>query len=252
MPIIAKASGSGYIPAPAGTWAAVCVDVVDLGMLKVSFGGKDKTQHKIRIVWQISEVRPDNKPFEVSKRYTLSLHEKAGLRKDLESWRGKPFSQSELEGFDVETVLGVPCMLNIIKQEKGADTYANVTAIMRLPKGMEAPSQRDYVRVCDRKPAEGVGEAMPDYEDPYGGHGITDDDVPFRRRPQRGGRAEKALLQMRRDKTVRRFLSTFDDGGWSTREVQSVFKNGRAKELQITTRTISCVRENSAKNKVAA
>jgi hypothetical protein len=174
MPIIAKQTTSNYIPCPAGTWAAVCVDVVDLGMLKVSFGGKDKTQHKIRIVWQIAEVRPDNKPFDVSKRYTLSLHEKAGLRKDLESWRGRPFSQQELEGFDVETVLNVPCLLNVMEQKKGTDTYANVTAIMRLPKEMEAPTQWDYVRVCDRK-TDAVGE--PD--DPYSGLGITDDDVPF-------------------------------------------------------------------------
>ena len=178
MPIIAKASGGSFVPAPAGTWAAVCCDVVDLGMLKVAFGGKEKTQHKIRIVWQISEVKPDNKPYTVSKRYTLSLHEKSTLRKDLESWRGRKFTTQELDGFDVETVLSVPCMLAIIQEEKGSDVYANVTAIMKLPKGMELLSPRDYIRVCDRPPAEAVAnENMPD--DPYAGIGITDDDVPF-------------------------------------------------------------------------
>ncbi len=178
MAIIAKASGSNFVPAPPGTWAAVCVDVVDLGIIKVSFGGKDKAQHKIRIVWQISEVKPDNKPYSVSKRYTLSLHEKASLRKDLESWRGRKFTAQECEGFDVENVLSCACMLNIIQEEKDGTNYSNVTAIMPLPKQLPAPSPRDYVRVCERPPAEAVAEPAPP-DDPYAHIGITDDDVPF-------------------------------------------------------------------------
>ncbi len=178
MPIIAKSSGSQFIPAPAGTWAAVCVDVEDLGMLEVTFGGKNKTQHKIRIVWQISEVKSDNKPYTASKRYTLSLHEKSTLRKDLESWRGRKFTPVESEGFDVETVLSVPCMLNIIHEEKQGETYANVTAVMKLPKGMESLSPRDYVRKCDRK-AEAIAEVAPveeTYDDQFR---VSDEDIPF-------------------------------------------------------------------------
>ena len=173
MPIIAKASGGNFIPCPEGAHAAVCVDVVDLGIMKVSFGGKDKQQHKIRIVWQIDEVMPDNKPYSASKRYTLSLHEKAALRKDLESWRGRSFNESELAGFDVESILHAPCMINVVKETKEGQTYSNVTALMRLPKGMEAPRARDYVRVCDRQPSEAVGETMGEPFAPI------DDDVPF-------------------------------------------------------------------------
>lgn len=175
MPIIAKAGGGNFTPAPAGSHAAVCVDVVDLGMLKVTWGGKEKTQHKIRLVWQIEEDREDGKPFQVNRRYTLSLHEKAGLRKDLESWRGKPFSEQELDGFDVEVLIGVPCLLSVI-HAKGNDgsIFANVASIMKLPKGIAAPTPRDYVRVCDRQPTEGVADAPP-----FGPEGISDDDVPF-------------------------------------------------------------------------
>ena len=173
MPIMAKASSSNYIPAPAGTHAAVCVDVVDLGVLEVNFGGKAKKQHKINIVWQIDEVREDNRPYQVQKRYTLSLHEKAGLRKDLESWRGRPFTPAELEGFDVEAVLNVGCMLTVIHNVKDGSTYANVAAVSKTPKGMQAPVARDYVRVCERKPTE--GEPVPqDYAPEY-----SDEDVPF-------------------------------------------------------------------------
>lgn len=171
MPIFAKASGANYIPAPAGTHIAVCVDVVDLGMLEVTFSGKKKTQHKIRIVWQIDEDRDDGKPFQVNRRYTLSLHEKAGLRKDLESWRGRPFTEEELAGFDVETVIGAGCMLSVIHSTKDGSTYANVSSVMKLHKGMQAPSQREYVRVIDRDPAQEAEGA------PFGE--IADEDVPF-------------------------------------------------------------------------
>jgi hypothetical protein len=177
MPIIAKASGnSDYIPAPEGTFSAVCCDVVDLGMLEVTFGGKTKEQHKIWIVWQIEEVMADNRPYTVRKRYTLSLHEKASLRKDLESWRGRAFTASELEGFDVETVLGVACMLNVIHAAGSqGGTFANVASIMKLPKGLNSIRVRDYVRVKDREPAK--AEAVTEGSGWDGA--ITDDDVPF-------------------------------------------------------------------------
>jgi hypothetical protein len=178
MAIMAKASGGGnFTPCPEGTHAAVCVDVVDLGMLEVTFAKKTKAQHKIRIVWQIDEARDDGKPHMAMKRYTLSLHEKAALRKDLESWRGKAFTDEQLAGFDVEVLLGVGALINVMHNKKDGETYANVTAIMKLPKTMEAPHPREYVRVVDRKP-EGVGEAAA--PDDFEGQPFpTDDDVPF-------------------------------------------------------------------------
>lgn len=179
MAIIAKASSSNFVPAPEGQWPAVCCDVVDLGILEVNFGKESKKQHKIKIVWQLTETRADGKPHRTSKRYTLSLHEKATLRKDLESWRGRKFTAAELQGFDVETVLSVPCFLNIMKETASdGNEYSNVTAIMKLPKGMEAPTIREYVRECDRKDESHDMSQAPDAPDGIG-FGITDDDVPF-------------------------------------------------------------------------
>lgn len=180
--IVAKASGGTYIPAPAGVWAGVCVDVVDLGPMVQEFAGKKRTLHKIRIVWQISETRADGKPYSASKMYTLSLHEKASLRKDLESWRGRAFTEPELQGFDVETVLSAAALLNIVENLKNGTKYANVAGVMRLPKTMEAPTPRDYVRVCDRQLTD--SEAVPpnqteDAGPPDWDHGISDEYVPF-------------------------------------------------------------------------
>src|SRR5688572_414981 len=102
----AKSEGTNFQPAPAGVHQAVCVDVVDLGILDVTWQGQTKKQHKVNVAWQINEDRDDGKPFLVFKRYTLSLSEKANLRKDLESWRGRKFTRDEEMGFDVEKLIG--------------------------------------------------------------------------------------------------------------------------------------------------
>lgn len=172
MPITVSAgTGSTFTPAPTGVHQAVCCDVVDMGLLEVTFGGTTKRKHMVRIAWQIEELTADGKPFLVQKRYTASLHEKAALRKDLESWRGRPFTEDELRAFDLERLIGVNALVNVMQVEKNGSTYANVQAVMPVKKGMPALKPRDYVRVCDR-PVEGAST-----ED---GHAlITDDDIPF-------------------------------------------------------------------------
>lgn len=181
MAIIATAGGDGktFTPAPAGVHQAVCVDVVDLGMLDVTWQGVTKTQHKINVAWRINEDRDDGKPFLVFKRYTLSLHEKSGLRKDLESWRGKSFSRDEELGFDVERLIGVNCLLNVTHNHVGDRTFANVVSIMPLAKGMPPITVRDYVRKIERQPE--TAPAPHHVSDEEMGHAapLTDDDIPF-------------------------------------------------------------------------
>lgn len=179
MAIMARASGDGqtFTPAPVGVHQAVCVDVVDLGLLDVTWQGVKKTQHKINVAWQIAEDRDDGKPYLVFKRYTLSLSEKANLRKDLESWRGKKFTRDEEMGFDIERLIGVNCLLNITHNEVKDKTYANVVSIMPLAKGMPTMNARDYVRKVDRRPDE--AEPTPSRDDEDNPPPITDDDIPF-------------------------------------------------------------------------
>ena len=174
MALVAKA-GATYPVCPGGSHVGICIDVVDLGLVKSEYGGKAKTQHKIRIVWQTGEPRDDGKHHQVSKRYTLSLHEKASLRKDLESWRGRPFTSEELEGWDVESVLGAGALLSVVQNATNGNIYANVAAIMRPPKGTILPIlDSGYVRVKDREPED---EARDDGPSPE--WSVTDDDVPF-------------------------------------------------------------------------
>lgn len=182
MPIIAKGGDSKtYTPAPEGVHQAVCVDVIDLGMVQSTFAdektGQPKVQHKVNVVWQIGDKRDDGKRHQLYKRYTLSLHEKAALRHDLESWRGKAFSFDELAGFDVEKLIGANALVNV-QHRQSADktrTYANVVAIMPLAKGMPKMAAHDYQRQEPEpkaQPPQVDDEAsVPDYEE--------GDPVPF-------------------------------------------------------------------------
>lgn len=181
MAIVAKINTNGgekrtFEPAPEGSHQGVCVDVIDLGILDVNWLGKSKKQHKINLAWQIAERREDGKPFLVFKRYTLSLGEKANLRKDLESWRGRAFTREEELGFDVESVLGANCLLNIQHNHVGDRTYANVVSVMPLLKGMSKMTVTDYVRKQDRTDAE---QRHVSDDDSAHAPAITDDDIPF-------------------------------------------------------------------------
>lgn len=163
MPIIAKKPESEFIPCPEGLHHAVCVDVVDLGFKSTQWGEK----HKIRIVWQIEDLNAENgRRFDARKQYNLSLHEKATLRKDLESWRGRKFTDIELRAFDVETVIGVNGQIQIV-QELGEDgsIWANVQAVVPAPKNVPKLIPLEYVRDKDRPKPNGNGATKPGGED---------------------------------------------------------------------------------------
>lgn len=127
---------------PAGTHLAVCYRVIDLGTQETTYMGQAKRQHKILLSWELpDEKMADDRPFTISKRYTWSMSEKASLRSDLESWRGIPFTEKDFGegGFDIKNTIGKACLLTIMHEEKNGKTYANITAISRLMKGMKAP-----------------------------------------------------------------------------------------------------------------
>lgn len=150
MPIVASDTGGGgdFSPMPSGNHVAICNMVVDLGKQRTEYQGEAKVQHKVWIRWETPEERlewtdRDGKPQEgprvIGKVYTLSLHENAALRGDLENWRGKAFTEEERKGFDVSKLLGAPCMVNVVHAEKNGKTYANVSGLGKLPKGVTPP-----------------------------------------------------------------------------------------------------------------
>ena len=139
MPILAKAGGERN-PVSIGAHIGICVRIIDLGTQHSErFGTKQK---KVMIVWEIPDetIIVDGKemPKLISEEYTLSLGERANLRGTLEAWRGKQFTNEELEGFDLRNVLGHACQLQVIHKENG---YAKVNSVMSMLKNMERPKQ---------------------------------------------------------------------------------------------------------------
>lgn len=140
MGTTAKATGDKEFELPAaGAVVGRCYMVADLGTQDTTFKGTPKKAHKVLLAWELDELMQDGKPFAISSRYTLSLFDQAILRQHLESWRGRSFTEAELEGFDVKNVLGKFCMLSIVHNKDGDKTYANVKGIMPVPKGMPTP-----------------------------------------------------------------------------------------------------------------
>lgn len=175
MGLVARDSGGTFTPAPEGGHSAVCVDVVDLGIVTTEWKGKAKQVHKCRIVYEIGEAMESGHRFTVSRQFTVSLSEKANLRAFLEAWRGKAFTKEELAGFDLEVLLGAPAVIQVQHKEREGKTYANITSVMKLMKGVAKlePSGK-YVRVKDRETTNGDGPPHDDAPPPD-----DDDALPF-------------------------------------------------------------------------
>jgi hypothetical protein len=150
MALIVKENGNGPSTPPIdpGLYHAVCVAVYDLGTQKGGdFGKGVKMQRKAYIEWEIQDERIDleidgktvNVPRKQRQKYTLSLNDKATLRKHLDAWRGRPFTAEELEGFDILKLIGANCLLNIIHkpaEDGSGKIYANIASISPLMKGV--------------------------------------------------------------------------------------------------------------------
>ena len=143
--IATDAGGSGnFKRVPAGVFIGRCYSLIDLGTQMTDGQYGQKMQHKIRIGWELFGEDEQGQPLTVevdgkemsmtiSKSYTVSLHEKSSLRKDLAAWRGRDFTEEEAKAFDVSKLIGAYCMINVTTSETNGKTYSNVAGITPLP-----------------------------------------------------------------------------------------------------------------------
>ena len=95
MGFVAKDSGGGdFKKVPPGVYIGRCYSLIDIGTQFTDGVYGPKSAHKIRIAWELfgedeagqpltALVDGKEMPLTISKSYTVSLHEKASLRKDL-------------------------------------------------------------------------------------------------------------------------------------------------------------------------
>lgn len=139
-----KASAKGgkdFELVPPGVHLAICTKIVHVGYQK-AFNPKYADKNEVWLEFEIPDVRvkwmkdgeEKEGPAIVRRKFGLSLSEKSNLRPFLESWRGKPFTAEEEEGFEITALIGKICQLSIIHEASGdgKKTYANINGAFGL------------------------------------------------------------------------------------------------------------------------
>jgi len=150
MGFIATDSGGGnFKRVPPGVYIGRCYSLIDLGTQTTVGQYGEKQQHKLRLTWELFgedeqgapltiDIDGVEMPMTISKSYTVSLHEKSALRKDLSAWRGRDFSDEEAKAFDVSKLIDAYCMVNVTTSETNGKTYSNVAGLTPLPGALKA------------------------------------------------------------------------------------------------------------------
>lgn len=172
MAIIAENKGGGnYAPIPQGNYVARCYSMIEIGTVTEEFQGEKKKMHKVRLGFEfpteqkVFKEENGEQPYLLSKEFTLSMHEKASLRKFLEAWRGKAFVESEAKSFDITVLLGKACMINVVHKESAkGDLRANISSVGAMPKGLECPPQINQTQILSFDNFDNaLFETLPDF-----------------------------------------------------------------------------------------
>lgn len=142
---------------PTGSHRAVLYKLINLGTLTTEWNGQEKKQHKIRLYWELSDEKVTyekdgetvSKPFSVGGKYTYSLFENSHLTPIVTGMLGTKLHEDEIPGFDIETLLGTPCLITVIHDEYNGNKFAKVSNVTVLPRGMEAPTQVNKTEILD-------------------------------------------------------------------------------------------------------
>ena len=194
--VTAKDSGKSFTPHPAGQFAARCVDTVDLGECLSTFPGTpDTLVHKCAIVFRTGELNTESgKDIDIAQEFTVSMNEKANLRKFLEAWRGKSYRAEQIkEGVPLDKLVNQWALISVEQKEsKKGRIYGIIKAISPLPVVMPKPTLLPYGREQywdDKKKANAAAAAafrasigappLGAGEDDIGGQQDDDDDLPF-------------------------------------------------------------------------
>lgn len=138
---------------------------------------KDRFYLSFELPYERMEYEDDtgvkrNLPRGVSVEYTRSMHTKAAFRKIMEAWEGRQFTEKECDDFDLTTLLGRNCQVNL-SQKHGVNQnigkiFTNIIGI--LPLGRNTPDRKQenasvFFSFTDCKEGDEVvfPKGMPDF-----------------------------------------------------------------------------------------
>jgi hypothetical protein len=194
--IEAKHTATQFQPHPEGQFVVRCVDAINMGQKVESFqGAPPKLVQKCVLVFQSGEKNEDGRLHEVSAEMTISMGERANLRKLLEQWRGKSYTDEQARaGVPVHKLVGQPALMTVEhKKSNSGRIYAKISSIAPLPKAMQnaVPELPAYARPAfwqERKDEYATEvskflaaqQSSPAFDDVPDGLGEDDDDdLPF-------------------------------------------------------------------------
>jgi hypothetical protein len=130
---VPPAGGGNKEFCPAGNHPAVLVAMIDMGHQHHEYMGTASWRHDVYLVWQTpTKKNSKGEPHLLAAQVTMSLNEKATLRKWIEGMTGAKLT----DGYDLSALLGRACLLNVIHNEKG---YPRVKDVTGYPEGLPEP-----------------------------------------------------------------------------------------------------------------
>jgi hypothetical protein len=155
---------------PAGNHIARIYSIIHIGHILQDTQWGPRNNNKLRITWELPNERKEfkegdgEKPLSISSEYNISYGEKAAFRQMLDGLLGKGVIK-EGDTFDIESLLGRACMVNVQHTAKGDKTYANVVSVAPLPKGMPEPEpfNQNFILNYNDNWSDEAYEKLPDY-----------------------------------------------------------------------------------------
>ncbi len=150
--------GGDFKPHPEGIHPAVCVDLIDLGLVESEWQGQRRLVNKLRLVFETEQRGEDGRNCIITKTFTASLHPKAKLSDFVGKWRGRPVVPGE--SVDLAKLVGANATLVISHQQNMMGrTYASIDAVSKPTKKVVPSGQYDPAvarqRIAERKAKEG-------------------------------------------------------------------------------------------------
>ena len=155
--------GGDFKPHPEGIHPALCVDLINLGLVDSEWQGQHRLVNKVRLVFETEQRGEDGRNCIITKTFTASLHPKAKLSDFVGKWRGRPVVPGE--SIDLSKLIGANCTLVISHQQNMVGrTYASIDAVSKPTKRLVASGSYDPAlarqRIAEWKAKE-AGQAQP-------------------------------------------------------------------------------------------
>jgi hypothetical protein len=156
---------------PIGNHLARVYRVIHIGTAPEAYMGEEQMMNKILIGFELCNEKKvfkeekGEEPLVIGREFTLSMGKKSNLKKFVENMLGVALQDEEAYSFDIASLIGEACLLNVIHKVSGkGNTYALIQGASPVPKGMIVPAQHNPAQKLDyEKFDEELYKSLPEY-----------------------------------------------------------------------------------------